>query len=129
MKPIKFMFFIVAIIISTSISAQQYKVLKVVGTVKINKIAIKIGQSLTIKPEDKISFSPSSSVAAVFSNSTGLAALFDEKTAKTKTVTDLVEGQVTAYFKLSKKTTGTRAGEMVTRIDLENHFGAITTWF
>jgi len=123
MKQLKFILVIAFLVFFTSINAQQYKVLKVKGTVKVNNTALAQGSTVTIKPTDKISFAPSNAVAAVFSNATGLAALYDEKSAGSASVTALVEGQVAAYFKLSKKTTGTRAGEMVTRIDLENHFG------
>jgi len=123
MKQFKFILIIALVVFFTGANAQQYKVLKVKGTVKVNNKALAQGSTVTIKPTDKISFAPSNSVAAVFSNATGLAALYDEKSATSNSVTALVEGKVSAYFKLSKKTTGTRAGEMVTRIDLENHFG------
>ena len=119
----RFLLMLMLVVAVFAVEAQQYKVIKIKGSVKVNGKELVQGQNVTINPADKISFSPSNSAAMVFSNSQGLAALYDEETKKTKTVKSIVEGKVQAYFKLSTKTTGTRAGEMVTLLDLQNHFG------
>jgi hypothetical protein len=75
-----------------------------------------------MKKQNEISFEPSNSVAAVFSNSEGLGALYAQ-TRKQKTIRAKIEGKVADYFKLTKKVTGTRGGMLCTILELQKHFG------
>lgn len=119
-----FILTLLLIIASIPLVAQSYKVIKLQGVVSVNGRALTKGSSITIKSTDQVQFKPGNAKAAIYSNSEGMVIL---KAKAEQQASDMIEGKVSEYFNLSKKVTGTRAGELCTALDFENRFGQQTS--
>ncbi|MEM9338128.1 MAG: hypothetical protein AAGA66_05325 [Bacteroidota bacterium] len=105
---------------SSTVLAQSYKVIKVKETVKVNGKTLQANQTIAIRDTDNITFEPSTAKAAIFSSSNGLAIL---SAPEKSSIQDIIEGQIKDYFKLSKKVTGTRSGNLCAALDFQKQFG------